>query len=121
MAFNYSGDPSTSTLDYLRFMLGDIDADTALFQDAELQYIIDTYEAANKQLAIAFRQAATLLGFKTVKRQLGPQSEDATARLAYYNSQAKIYEKAAQYSNTPSLPEYASEPVFGKDMMANET
>ena len=120
MAFTYSGDPSTSDLDYLRFMLGDVKEANALFQNAELDYINSMYDSVNKRLAIAFRQAATLLGIRTVKRQLGPQSEDATARLSYYNSQAKIYEKAAQFGVTPPLPEYASEAVFGKDMMANE-
>lgn len=120
MAFTYRGDPSASDLDYLRFMLGDVREASAVFQDAELNYIISQHESVNRRLAVAFRQAATLLGMRTVKRQLGPQSEDATARLTYYNSQAIIYERAAQYGTTPPLPDYASEAVFGKDMMANE-
>lgn len=38
--WSYSGDPSTSTLDAVRFLLGDTDPTFQLMQDAEVNYVI---------------------------------------------------------------------------------
>ena len=50
MAFTYSGNPSSSTLDQVRFLVGDTDSTNAHFQDAEIQWLLvqwaDPYEAA---------------------------------------------------------------------------
>lgn len=120
MAFTYSGDPSTSMKDYLRFMLGDTIEQSPILQDAELQYIIDTSANGTQSLARAFRAAATTLGARLVKRSLGPQSEDATARHKYYVRQASYYENMSKYTGTPPLPTYQAELMFAKGMMANE-
>ena len=120
MAFTYSGDPAASDLDYLRFMIGDTHENSAMLQDAELQYILDTNTSTTQCLAKAFRAAATTLGARLIKRSLGPQSEDATKRHDYYAAQAERYEKISRYSATPPSPEYQADLVFEKDMMAND-
>ncbi len=119
MAFTYDGTPDTSERDWLRFMIGDTNEDTAMLQDAEIVYILNNYSTKRAQLAIAYRQCANHLAAKTVKRKLGPQSEDGTERMKYYARMAKHYENTA-YSGTPPLPSYASEKVFDKNRMANE-
>ena len=53
MTFTYSGDPSTSTRNYVRFLISDTDSTDALFSDEELNYVItewngDAYEAARE-------------------------------------------------------------------------
>lgn len=53
MTFTYSGDPSTSTRNYVRFLLSDTDSTDALFSDEELNYVIsewnnDAYDAARE-------------------------------------------------------------------------
>ena len=118
MAFTYSGDPSDSDLDYLRFVLGDTKASSVLFQDAELMYIINTTKDTQR-LAVAFRHAATCYALVVAKRSLGPQSEDSTARINYYTMMAERYEKLSSYSGVPALPTYEVEAIFGKDMMSN--
>lgn len=40
----YSGDPSASDLDQLRFLLGDTDAEAEIFTDAELTFTMTQYE-----------------------------------------------------------------------------
>ncbi len=40
MSFNYSGDPSASTLDNVRFLIGDTDIDDPQFQDTEINAIL---------------------------------------------------------------------------------
>ena len=120
MAFTYSGDPGTSTLDYIRFMLGDTNEASVILQDAEINFIIASTQITNNQLASAFRAAATALGAKAVAKKLGPQTEDASARLKYYTAQAERYERLGKYSATPPLPDYQSDLVFEKGMMEND-
>ena len=121
MASTYSGNPGESPKDYLRFMMGDTDVSQPLLTDEEYYYIVDNNPNVNMQLAVACRQCAMCIGIKATKRSLGPQSEDNTARLNYFANMAEKYEKAARFSTTPPLPNYASEKVFTKGMMANET
>ncbi len=121
MAFTYSGDPSSSDRDYIRFAIGDTNSNTPILQDAEIDYVVNTYSTNSSRLAVAYRAAATALGAKPAKKSLGPQSEDATKRLAYYNEQATKYETISKYSGSSPLPDYQAELVFEKDMMANET
>lgn len=40
MAFTYSGDPSTSSRDQVRFLLGDTDGSSPLLQDAEIDWLL---------------------------------------------------------------------------------
>lgn len=120
MSFTYTGNPASSPIDSLRFVLGDTNPDAAVFQDAELQYIVDTTVEGSSRLAVAFRHAATTFGIRAVKRTLGPQHEDPTARLNFFVDMAKYYERLTSYSGTPPLPDYQSEKVFDRGMMANE-
>lgn len=115
-----ASDPSKNPIYRLRFTIGDT-TEPYLLQDIEYQYIIDCYpNNETKQIAAAYRAAASAIAIHATKRSLGPQSEDDTNRLAYYSAMADSYEKKAMYSGTPPLPEYAAEKVFGKNMMANE-
>lgn len=43
MAFTYSGNPGSSTRDLVRFLITDTNADSAMFQDAELDYLIGVW------------------------------------------------------------------------------
>ena len=43
MTWTYSGDPGDSALDEVRFLIQDTDIDDQQLQDAELQYLIDSY------------------------------------------------------------------------------
>lgn len=120
MSFTYSGCPSESELDAVRFALGDTNKDAPLLQDEEIQYLIANSKTRSGLLAAAFRHAATLLGIRATKRTLGPQSEDTSARLAYFKEMADKYERGTLYAGIPPLPNYAAEKVFDKGMMSNE-
>ena len=43
MSWNYSGDPSASDLDEVRFLVQDVDAGLPLLQDEEIQFLIDRW------------------------------------------------------------------------------
>ena len=122
MAFTYSGDPTESAVDLLRFTLGDTDAAEPVMQDAEYEYLISLYpDNQNKLIAAALRAAATHFAAKNVKWQLGPQSEDPRERAAYFNAMADKYEDLSVFTATPPVPDYDYEKIFYKGMMANET
>lgn len=120
MSFSYSGNPSRSKIDFVRFKIGDTNPLTALLQDEEINYMVENSSSDEALLAAAFRQAATTIGVHTIKRTLGPQSEDGTQRLKYFMEMADKLEKGLAYAGVPPLPDYSYDKVFDKGMMANE-
>jgi hypothetical protein len=53
MTWSYSGDPSTSVRNYVRFLISDTDSTSPLFSDEELNYVVaewnnDAYSAARE-------------------------------------------------------------------------
>lgn len=118
MSWSYSGDPATSEVDALRFMLADTDMTSPIFQDEELQYLIDQYGEDPDRLAYnAFTAAATSFA-RAIKRSLGPQSEDPSGRLSYYKSKADDAKKRLM-SKGLYVPKYQYPKIFRKGMMDN--
>ena len=65
MTFTYSGDPSTSARNYVRFLLNDTDSNDALFSDEEIAYVLtewggDAYDAARELAEILIARFARL-------------------------------------------------------------
>lgn len=118
MSFSYSGDPSASTLDEARFLLGDTNVEAPIMQDEEIQYIIDTYPAGSNTFKYQlFSRAATLFA-RDIRRSLGPQTEDPTTRLDYYKEQADYYKKLVAIGGV-SIPQFAYPKTFRKGMLSN--
>lgn len=118
MSFSYSGDPSKSPVDAARFLLGDTDKAAPIMQDEEIKYIITEYgEGTNACKYQLFLRAATLFA-RDIKRSLGPQSEDPTSRLEFFNSQAEYYKNLVSVGGV-SPPKYAYPKVFRKGMHGN--
>lgn len=118
MSFTYSGDPSNSKLDECRFLLGDTNKDAPILQDEEINYIINQ-SGSNSTLMryTLFSQAATIFA-RAIKRSLGPQSEDPTSRLNYFEAEAAYYKQKLAISGI-SVPKYAYPKVFRKGMQNN--
>ncbi len=118
MSFTYSGNPAASPVDNLRFILMDTNPNAAVFSDEELTYLINEYGENETMLQYqAFSQAATKFAF-SIKRSLGPQSEDPTARLNYFKSKADEL-KAKLVSKGLYVPKYQAPKMFTKGMMDN--
>lgn len=118
MSFTYSGDPSTSEIDRLRFLIMDVDSEKPLFSDEELQYLIDTYGNNEDMLEYQlFMQAATKFAY-SIKRSLGPQSEDPTSRLNYFKARADELKAKLQVKGL-SLPKYQAPKQFFRGMHDN--
>ena len=118
MSWSYSGNPAASKLDECRFLLGDVNEAAPIMQDEEIHYIISQAGTDENKLRYElFKQAATIFA-RDIKRSLGPQSEDPTARLSFFREQAEIY-KVKLTSAGISLPKYAHPKVFTKGMHNN--
>lgn len=118
MSFSYSGDPSSTDLDECRFLLGDTDANNPILQDEEINYIIDQSGTDKVLLRYTlFLQAATIFA-RDIKRSLGPQSEDPTTRLKFFEAQAAEYKRKLSARGL-SIPQYAYPKVFSKGMQNN--
>lgn len=59
MTWTYSGDPSTSPKDEVRFLLGDTDTNDQLIQDEEIEYLLTTWEHPILAASYAAEQIAT--------------------------------------------------------------
>lgn len=119
MSFSYSGDPKTSELDYMRFMIGDTSEQGAILTNEEINWMVIEYPTLSTRIAKAYRQMATSFA-KIPNRRLGPQEENSTNRVKYFQQQAEFYERMSILAGgTPPLPEYSTEKVFDKGMMAN--
>lgn len=118
MSFSYSGDPSTSSLDECRFLIGDTDEHNYLFQDEEIDYIIAQSGSNSNLLKYNLFTRASTIYAKAIKRSLGPQSEDPTARLKFFADKANEY-KAKLAAGGISVPKHAHPKVFHKGMHSN--
>jgi len=96
MTFTYSGDPSTSTRNYVRFLLNDTDSTDALFSDEELNYVIsewsgDAYDAARECAEILIARFARLAD--STSKSVGDisVSESYTAKAKQYQDLANSF------------------------------
>lgn len=118
MSWTYSGNPTSSTLDESRFLIGDTNESSPIMQDEEIQYIIDEANGnVNLLRYLLFTQAATIFA-RDIKRSLGPQTEDPTTRLDFFNSQAAEYKKKLSATGL-SIPKYAYPKTFKRGMHSN--
>ena len=118
MSWSYTGDPTSSDLDALRFLVSDTDEDSPVFTNEELEYLIDNYGENQTALEYqVFRQAATKFA-RSIKRSLGPQSEDPSTRLSYYKERAAAA-KAKLSAKGIYVPKYQAPKQFRKGMMDN--
>ena len=65
MSFTYSGDPSTSNRNHVRFLLHDVDSTDPLFSDEEITFVLnewdgDVYESARELAETAIAKYARL-------------------------------------------------------------
>jgi len=118
MSWTYTGNPAVRILDRYRFLVGDTDERAPIMQDEEIQFLIEQYGHNENLLRFhLFKQVATIFA-RDIKRRLGPQSEDPTERLKYFNQQADAYAALIQAAGI-SMAEPAYPRIFRKGMHSN--
>lgn len=101
MAFSYSGDPSTSPKDGVRFLVEDTNAQDPQLNDAEIQFLLNQYTNIFKAAAYAARSIMSKYA-RQVDKSVGD------LRLSYSQRQ-KAYQEMfedllRQAANRTSLP-----------------
>lgn len=107
MAFTYSGDPTTSTRNAVRFLLNDTNSADVLFSDAELDYLIaewvNVYEicrAACETLVSRFSRLAD-----STSKSVGDisVSESYTAKSKQYQDLANSFLQRRMRKTPPTV------------------
>lgn len=90
-AWSYSGDPSSSDKDEVRFLIQDVDPTTPMLSDAEIQYLIDTWGPRFNSNTLTASVAASVISRKFAG--LIPISSDQVS--AQLDELAKNYSQMA--------------------------
>lgn len=85
MAFTYSGDPSKSDLEKIRFLVGDTDPQQALLQDEEILFLLEQFPDPEVAAIEACARIVAKLS-KEIDYAIGP--ERVAARQRYLNYRA---------------------------------
>jgi hypothetical protein len=104
MTFTYSGDPSTSARNYVRFLLNDTTSTEVLFSDEEIAYVLtewsnDAYDAARELAEIAIARFARLAD--STSKSVGDisVSESYSSKVTHYKELANsLYQRKLRKS-----------------------
>lgn len=124
MAWTYSGDPSASNLDKIRFLIGDTDTSNQLLLDAEITFLFSEWNSnaylaaahACDSLAAKFAGKADnskSVGDLSISTQFGQQAD------RYRSLGAQLLAQSAQF-NPPSPTFFVddNDDVFGEQMFS---
>lgn len=94
MAWSYSGDPSSSTRDSIRFLCGDTDTNDQLLSDEEVDYLADQVSASGSTAATYRAAHRCLLAIASKFSRLADQST-GDLRVAMSQKASNAREQAA--------------------------
>lgn len=113
MTWSYSGDPTTSPKDEVRFLLGDTDIDFPILQDEEINYLLANNNNTAINAAIAGCDAQLAHFAKLVTYTAGREKVAASDRLNAFKTlrrqlESQVYDNSAMPMGSPldpALPE----------------
>ena len=99
----YSGNPGDSTEDEVRFLLGDTDTTTPFLSDAEVTWLVSTYETPIKA---AWQGAMRLMARYAGKadKTVGPTSIRYSGLADHFRVLAQQFEKQGGAQSTKMIP-----------------
>lgn len=100
MGWTYSGDPTSSLKDQIRFDLGDTVQADPLLQDEEINFCISKESAYYGQLARAC-EAVAMRFQREASTKVGPLSYDLATRAKQFSDRADMYRKRAVAAHVP--------------------
>jgi hypothetical protein len=115
MTWTYSGDPSTSPRNYVRFLINDTISTDALFSDEEINYVLaewsgDEYEAARELAEILIARFARLADSSSKSVGDISVSESYSSKITHYKELAdSLYKRKLRkypprpFANSESL------------------
>lgn len=125
MSWSYSGNPSASDLDAVRFEIGDTDIDEQLIQDEEILYALEqegsVMSAAARCCEILWRSFA-----RQADRVIGPLKIYYSQRTEAFEKLSKHFRAQAIGMRAPILYQSGNEdedihdPIFTVGMLSND-
>jgi len=118
MTWTYTGNPGTSRLDEVRFLIQDTNSDEQLLRDEEIEYLIhaygDPYSAAVAAVVSLIGQASRSVeeSKKVADLQL---TQKAGARLQQWES-LKRHLEVERFRRTPAAPVVNPNAIFPTDV-----
>ncbi len=97
MGFNYSGDPSNSNLDAVRFLIGDTTSPGDL-QDAEIIYLVAAYATVGLAALAATRTLVSKFA-TTVDKSVGDLKISASQKFKHYLALIPVMEELIAADN----------------------
>lgn len=111
--WTYSGDPTDSAKDEVRFLIGDTDSSSQLISDEEVNYLVGIYPAsagtANFLAAAAAARSIAARYTGAVSKQVGSLRINLAERASQYAELAKTLEEAA----TTGAGQVIGAPILG--------
>ena len=121
MSWSYSGDPTSSPMDALRFEVGDTDINNPMLQNEELSYMLGQSQtilhAAVYACEVLSRKFAVLADMR-----IGPTSISASQRAEAFAKRAMELRKRIASSHAPTFnPDIIlTPPAFKRRLMDNK-
>lgn len=118
MTFTYDGDPSESSLEEVRFLVGDTDKDEPLLQDEEIEYLLSVFPDPGEGPAyITAAAAASAIAAKFSKqmdKSVGRLSIQYTQRHKQFVEMSDKFTNLAKYGPSGKRPVALGRPeLFG--------
>lgn len=123
MSWTYSGNPADSTLDKIRFYIGDTDENRQLLSNEEIEFVIDEHAYLYNILSILCFRLATVYANEADK-QIGQASVASSQKSKMYYRLGVKYEAKSKTEHIPStdlLPSDTHEAIFDIGMHDNES
>lgn len=123
MPFTYNGNPSASTRDAVRFLIGDTDQATALLEDAEIDYIVTTEGASRVKAcaAAAALAAAAKCADAALTKEVGDLSVTKARHANLLALAAKYQAEVARDAGRTAAPSVGGVSVSDKRTRMDDT
>lgn len=118
--WTYSGDPSSSPKDNVRYIIGDTDPAYAYLTDKEIEFTLQENNGVIHQTALICVRRIIAIVAKEVDYKIGPEQVKASARLENFKGlldQLQLEIDSAENVKVPSPG--GCPPIFNKGMMDN--
>lgn len=116
MTWTYTGDLKGSDLDWVRFTIGDTEADTPLLYDEEILAVLSIHNRRT-DAAICCMENILLKLARKCSYRIGPESVSASDRYKHYKDFYESYKDSLSLGLlTPQQPQSGT-PIFNIGMM----
>lgn len=117
MTWSYSGDPSTTPKDKVRFLIGDTEQNDPLLQDEEINFALTLTSDDAAKAAVKCCEAALAKVSKSVDYEIGPESVKASQRAEGLKDLLRRLKGSVTSSPSMATPHAQ---IFSVDIMSNK-